>query len=251
VHALTDGIPDNSKVFVLLFGEHFYSNSDTAAVTLYLENIKIFGGGLGNLIVDYTNNDISVYGKNCDFFHSTGNDFKANAVSVAGCNFAYFQGCRAATSEKDGFNYTSYNIAQIQKQFTKFIEVDCQGFLNGVKNIVTPNVNNGSTSHAGCKGIRINGLYHHNYGANVCDVQANTQTVNMGCKAFDSLYKLGGTFDCNFGTQQTGEEMWMIGCEAFGNANDIVANVGTTVHVWNSQYDTIGGTGTKDLVGNY
>ncbi|SMQ85055.1 hypothetical protein SAMN05444673_6359 [Bacillus sp. OV166] len=250
VHAIGHGSPDNNKVFALLKGEHFWANSDTQAVSLYLEGFTIYGGFTGNLTVDETNNPISVYAKSMIFLYGSADSGKADAVNISGATYAFFQDCIAAYSDKDGFNYTAYNDAGVLKDKPKFIEVNCQGFSNGLLNRIagSENTNNGSTAHEGAVGIRINGKYFNNMGSNVCDVQVGTRSVNLGCMAFDSACTLDSSFATDFCTQQSGAEMWLDGCVSFGSRYNIYPTSGTTMHVYNTEFDTMQGGGTLDLI---
>lgn len=250
IHAIGHESPDNDTVFVLLRGEHFYSNSDFQEVLLYLEGISIYGGNTGNLTVDATNFPISIFSKNINFLYGSGYGGEADALNINGASYAFFQNCIAAYSDKDGFNYTAYNNAGVKKISPYFIEVNCKGFGNGLKNSIagSENTNNGTTAHEGAVGIRINGEYFGNMGANVADVQMGTQSINLGCKSYDGLAKTGTQFDSNFCAQQSGAEMWLDGCIAFGNAWDVYAVSGTTMHLSNSEYDSKQGGGTYDII---
>lgn len=250
IHAFGHGSPDNNKVFVLLRGEHFYTNSDMQEVSFYLEGVSIYGGNTGNLTVDATNNSVSVYGKDVNFLYGSGYGGEGDALNINGATYAFFQNCIAAYSDKDGFNYTAYNNASTKKASPKFIEVNCKSFGNGLKNSIagSENTNNGTTAHEGAVGIRINGEYFGNMGANVADVQTGTQSLNLGCIAYDGLAKTGTQVDSNFCAQQSGAEMWLDGCVAFGNTWDVYAVSGTSMHIYNSEYDTKQGSGTYDIV---
>lgn len=250
VHAIGHNSPDNNKVFVLLKADNFYANSDTQAVSLYVEGFSIYGGGNGNLTVDATTNGISVYGKRMNFLYASANTGIQDALDINGADYAFFQECIAAYSDKDGFNYTANNIANATKAAPKFIEVDCQGFGNGLKNSIagSENTNNGSTAHLGSAGIRINGTYYNNMGSNVCDVQTNTKSVNLGCTAFDSACNVDSSYSSNFCAQQNGAEMWLDGCVAFGSKYDIYPVSNTTMHIWNTEYDTSQGGGIFDIL---
>jgi hypothetical protein len=95
---------------------------------------------------------------------------------------------------------------------------------------------NGSTGHQGAKIVRINGKYYDNNGGSVADVQANTQSVNIGCIAF-SPYTTGG-YSQNFTIQQAGAEMWLEGCLAVGAKYDIFCANDGTIHANNTAYET-------------
>lgn len=250
IHTIGHKEPDNDKVFVLLKGEHFYCNSNLRDVCFYIDGVTIYGGNTGNLTVDATEYNICVYGKNTKFLYGSGNGGESDAINVNGATYAFFQNCVAAYSDKDGFNYTAYNNALEKKSSPKFIEVNCKGFGNGLKNKIpgAENTNNGSTAHEGAIGIRVNGEYFYNMGSNVADVQLGTQSLNLGCISYDSACKLDSSFATAFCTQQTGAEMWIDGCIAFGCVYDIYAISGTKMHVYNTEYDTSQGGGTFDII---
>ncbi|WP_163183342.1 DUF1565 domain-containing protein [Neobacillus sedimentimangrovi] len=246
IHSLDSNSPNPEKVLPLLSAQHFKVNNSLGNVKIYLENLTIFGGNNGNLWLDRINasNGLSVYAKNCDFLHSTGLNVDGDAVNIDGADEAFFQNCRALHSRKDGFNYTAYNSASALVTAPKFIEVDCVGAYNGIPNTLSPNTNNGSTAHAGAQGIRVNGQYYKNMGANVADVQPGTESLNLGCIAFDSLTGLDDATNGDFVAQQSGAKMWVNACISFGSKYNLYAMSGTTMYVDNTQFDTKQGSGT-------
>lgn len=245
VHTLNGLTPDNSKVVALLAGEAWYADSTDQAVSLYLEGFTILGGFTGNLMVNSVNNTIDVYGKNMTFNWATG---AYSAVNIQGGRYAYFQGCVAVNSRKDGFNYTTNNLAVVLKDIPHFIEVNCEAYAHGLKNDIAgaENTNNASTGHLGALGVRIGGTYHDTTGGIIADVHTDTKTANYSSVAYDSV-----ATDINFSqawsAQQAGAEMWIFECQGFGSTSDLYALTGATLHADAVEYDTKNGGGTFNI----
>ncbi|BDB62340.1 hypothetical protein [Rhodococcus sp. RDE2] len=240
IHTLNSTVPSNDQHIALLAGEMFYVDATTADVSLYLEGFTILGSNSGLTGDPNSTFQIDVYCKDMDFMWATGNagDVLGNAVNMQGVRYAFFQRCRTAHSNKDGFNYTAYNKAQELKTATKFLEVDCHSWDHGIGNAGASNTHNATTAHAGCVGIRIGGTYHHTRGALVADVQANTKTVNYSCTAFDSLASTTDGYNSGFCIQQDGAEMWVFDGTAFGCAYDVFTTATAPLHVIDTQFDT-------------
>jgi hypothetical protein len=244
VHTLDNSIPNSKILNILNIATAMVESLCTSRnVKIYLENLTIYGGSAG--VVTVANNTSypypEFYAKNCKFLHPTLVTGQ-NVVNMIGVKYAFLQNCEAAFGKADGFNYHAANGG-----ITKFIEVNCIGHDNGVNaGLASDNTFNGSTCHDGIKGIRVNCVYYNNVGANVADVMVGTQTLNFGCLSYDSA----SPSDTNnsFSAQQSGAEMWMIGCQAFGCTWDIYGMTNTTVHLWNTEYDTIQGGGTRDII---
>lgn len=239
VHTLDGTTPDNNKVLGLLLNNSFGIVPAVANMVVYLEGIKILGGQNGNVMIQNTATYPvpSLYAKDCDFLHNA----LLNSVQIEGAKYAFFQNCKAMFADSDGFNYHAKN-----GQIVKSIEVNCVGGNNG-SNVNTFDINNGSTTHDGCKSIRINCTYFNNKGCNVADVHVGTQSLNLGIVAYDSDSSTTDAYRCNFSAQQSGAELWLENCVSFGSLNDIESVTGGTVHVKNTKYKTLIGTGVIDL----
>ncbi|SMB91185.1 hypothetical protein SAMN00790413_01028 [Deinococcus hopiensis KR-140] len=94
---------------------------------------------------------------------------------------------RSSRSRADGLNYTNYTTRR-----PYFGEIDCVSRHSGLDN----DNDNGSTSHDGCIGFRVNGVYYGNKGPNEVDVGAS-RTFNIGCTAHTST-AVGATANANF-----------------------------------------------------
>lgn len=247
VHAL-DGASPGSTVLALLAGEGWYANSDDQAVTVYLEGIRLVGSNTGNLTADSTTNTVDVYAKDCEFLWSTATDGAGDALNINGARYAYFQDCVAAYATKDGFNYTAVNNAAVTRDAPKFIEVGCHSFGHGLDNSVPgqSDTHNASTAHTGALGVRVGGLYHDTMGAIVADVQTGTKSANYSCTAYDSRTE-NESYNAAWSAQQSGAEMWLFDCVAFGTTYDIYAVTGTTMHLDDCEYVTTQGGGTLDV----
>lgn len=201
---------------------------------LYMENITIIGGASNfqtNKSPDY---DFEIILNGCTFLYAL---YDRAAVRFAGGNVLLVN-CKVAYARDDGFGYVAYN-ADNQYVVTNFVEINCIGANNGLNADVENK--NGSTAHSGIKGIRVNGLYYNNNGGNVADVQKDTQTVNLGCEAYDSA---ASDASQGFGLQQAGTTMWLYNCKARGNNADLVAYGDTTAHIHNCHFGSVAGGGT-------
>jgi hypothetical protein len=250
VHSLTGGIPDYTKVYPVLQGIQFKASNDTSNVSLYLEGVSIIGGDYGVWCDRISaTNQMSVYGKSLKILYTTGNDGNADCINADGVDYAFFQDCVAGFSNKDGFNYTANNSATTVNA-PKFIEVNCIGVNNGLTNSVvgSENTNNGSTCHNGTKGIRLNCTYYGNMGSNLCDVQTGTQTLNFSPTVYDPKSGTLDLYDTNICTQQAGAEMWVYGAVTFGAAFDVYAVTGSTIHIYDSEFESKNGGGVMEIV---
>jgi hypothetical protein len=248
IHSFDNAPPDNTNTAVLLLGQgSIYVNCTTKNVNLYLEGFQIYGSSTSPIFFSNSSSFTTpnLYMKNVICRHTYSSDASnANAINVLGAQFAFLQGCEASYSNKDGFNYHSQNGTT-----PKAIEINCIGRGNGDNTLANNvDVNNGSTIHDGGKIIRINGSYHENMGCNVADVHVGTQSLCLGCVAYNSLATSGDMYNSGFGVQQTDAEMWVEGCVSFGNLYDLTAYSGTKLHVKNSLYNTSQGSGTFDFI---
>lgn len=206
---------------------------NTENCRLYMENITIIGGASNFHTSKSPEHKLEVILNNCNFLYSL---YERAAVRFAGGN-ALLVNCKALYSHDDGFGYVAYNTNSEYVE-TNFMEIDCVGANNGL--LADVENKNGSTAHSGIKGIRVNGLYYNNFGGNVADVQEGTQSVNLGCEAYDSAAE---STSQGFGLQQAGATMWLYNCKAHGNSADLVAYGNTTAYTHNCIFDYVAGGG--------
>lgn len=211
-------------------------NSESKVITQYFEGVTFIGGTGSTLYVKCTDTyKHKVYAKDCDFLYAHDDTLAKDAVSIVGAD-AYFVGCKAMYSSKDGFNYHKNG-----NSIPNFVEIDCVGANNGNDGIalaVNSYWNNGSTAHEGVKGIRINCVYYNNYGGNVADVSDGTITLNLGCVAFDSSAVKTHTSACaDFAAQQPGATMYLYGCKAFGSTSSAYAAANSTLYIKNCDFE--------------
>jgi hypothetical protein len=242
IHMFGHIAPNNNNVVILLqTGNPCLKVTNTVKnINLYVEGIEFFGG-TANIYVSNSASftDPNVYMKNCKMRYSS----TLNAVHILGAKRAFFQKCEASYSVLDGFNYHLANGKVVYS-----IEVDCLGRGNG-NNTLSTNVNNGSTTHDGSKAIRINCTYYENMGVNCCDVQVDTQSINLGVVAFNSVSQnVNEITHGNFSAQQAGTTMYLEGCISFGSTFGIVPVTGTTMYLKNCLYDTKNGAGTLTIL---
>lgn len=204
----------------------------TASRKLYFENIKFVGGRWSVMLKNPSNGTLETCFNNCIFTMTYGSYSNVRAISG---HHLFFE-CEASFSSRDGFSYSPATTDDLQ-----FVEIGCFGINNGLQKTDSQSTSNGSTAHQGATGIRINGQYYNNWGANVGDVHDGTMSVNLGCVAKDSV----GTTSYNegFSAQQPGATMWLYNCVALGNRRDISATTingaSSTVNAINCTFGTM------------
>jgi len=247
VHVIGSGVPDATKVWALMDAEQTTFRNENGNMSVYLDGFSIIGGGTwGGVHVENVNgDDLDFYAKDMTFACNVG----ADSVNINGARRAFFQNCVAAFSVKDGFNYSPFNrssVLQHNPGEAQFIEVNCSSWACGdnAANPGTENTFNCSTAHQGSHGLRIGGIYREAAGAVIADVQANCETWTVGCEVYDTRATVD-TYKGGIDAQQSGVIMHVYGCRAYGSTYDIIQRAGTTVNVFNSEYDTSSGTLTN------
>ena len=216
---------DNTNVYVRLVddrepdgdvrvwrGETGYGGYFTSG-TLVMENIEFHGGGRPF----YAGHHTQAYAKNCKFMYGT----YANGFASVGAT-TYLQDCTAAMNWLDGFNYH----AQVGGAgvIAQFFESGCIGRDNGL--VALTDANNGSTSHDGSHGVRVNCEYMRCQGPVVHDVTLLTQTWNLACSAHDSA-----GVATNYSWAVGPGEIWLDACLSAGSTTDLQVNADATAYL--------------------
>lgn len=221
VHTHDSRSPDGNNRFPDIWACLIVNNiSITGNSEVYLENLSFYGGSVLKLDSAAITDTPKVYGKNCKFMNAD-SVTPFNGVNVNGGALCIFQNCVAAGNGYDGFNYhTQHSIIPYA------IEINCVGRGNG-----DGSADNGSTMHDGGKIIRINGEYHDNSGPNMIDVNAGTESWNLGCTAYHKITPLSTN---NFAVgQATGAaKMWLDSCFAY--SGDIRVGAESTLYTRNN-----------------
>lgn len=231
VHTINSRVADVNVCPVLTTASTTINATPT---NVYFENIEFIGGARPLQLISETGN---LFAKNCKFLY--GVQSNGNGLEIIGGGLVISQGCVASKNPMDGFNY--HKSAGTLLPY--FLEIDCVGRNNGIlAGTGGTRSDNGSTAHDGVKGIRTNGKYYRNDGGNVADVNAGTETWNIGCVAFESLQ------GSDFLVTNTGGKMWLDGCKGFGSTNSLnVADATSKAYVRGGQYQTENVIGTKVL----
>ena len=204
--------------------------------TLYVEDI-VFRGGY--YVADIENASATggakFYAKSCTFgYASRAGVAGYPSINIDGCTEVGLQNVTAIRSElDDGIDYDDQNGVT-----PRFFEIDCEMFNNG-----TGTTDQGSTSHGGCVGVRVNGEYHDQPGQCIADVDAGAKIWCLGTKTYDSA-----TND-NFWIEDAGSELWLDTCEGDASGDyDITAGAGSTARYFNFGPSgfTTGGAGTVE-----
>lgn len=237
VHAL-GGINPGGCVCVTVNSERFLeANNDLQNTTVAFQNIMLIGKATGiSSNRKNTSNNLTVVFDNVKAIYC-GNNTNDSFQIYGGT--AILNACIAQCSFKDGFNYNGINKAGATTDCF-IIEVDCIGSTCGL--LQAAESQNGTTGHAGVKIIRVNGIYYDNFGANVADVQADTMSINLGCKAFYSAGTPSGANE-NFAAQQAGTTMWLYGCVGVGATKDLSCVTGSTMYIDRCTYNVKAGGG--------
>lgn len=229
IHTLNGRTPDEN---LLLFrnGDNLSAAGD---LTLYLENIKVYGGNSPLMAKATSSTDnLKVYAKDCDFYYTYTND--NDCVMLQGVKESIFQNCRVKYSKKDGFNY---HIAQ--GIAPKAIEINCSGSHCGNAD---DNDDQCSSIHNAGSIIRVGCLYHDCYGSIIADNNENTESWNVGCTAYRSL--AAGSQNANF-YAYSGVHMWLESCVGFSSTNNAYKyDSNTILRIRNCHFDKqLAGTG--------
>lgn len=197
---------------------------------IYLENVELIGGRR-NVKLDSSNGKIICNDVKMSYCVQS----NGNGLEMVGGSQSISYKTEISKSMMDGFNYHK----GINGELPYFIEIDCIGRDNGFeKGAGGSKSNNGSTSHDGIKGIRINGIYTRNDGGNTADVNAGTETLNLGCVIADGLQPYNLIVqDCN---------CYYEFCKSYGN--NTAALVNGTGKLYNRMSQFIGNV--KDIDGS-
>lgn len=223
VHTVDNRIPD-ADLILFRSGDNLHAIGD---ITLYLENLKVYGGNSPLWVENSsTIGGLRVFAKDCDFYYSYTAD--NDAVMLQGAELSIFKNCRAKYAQKDGFNYHAKNSV-----IPHAIEINCTGAYNG--NIEDSN-DQGSTIHDAGSIIRINGLYHDNYGGNLADQGANTEAWMINCVAYKSISPNSGQ-NANFFTYDD-VKYWLDSCIGFASVSNVYRhNDGAQVNLRNCRFE--------------
>jgi hypothetical protein len=201
IHTFSGNAPQINVNFVRLAGlDNVRVNG---GYTFYSKGIKYIGGNTIFRTDNPSARPLRIFMEDCTFQHSQTDEY--DGTLIRGSELTILKNCVAKDNKKDGFNYATSG-----DNVTLAIEIDCVGKRNGTAG---SDSDQGSTMHQGGKIIRINGTYHSNYGANIGDTHAETQSWNIGCIAYnplaDSLNRRANFH--NIG----GQDMWLEGCLSY------------------------------------
>jgi hypothetical protein len=202
VHTIDSRVPD-SNIYVYLSSYHILTNNYVQ--NIYIEGIEFHGGGMRFKAV--AGNIPNVYMKNCKGRYI---GYSLNGFDFYGTN-SILENVIVSSSALDGIAYNSEGGIPCTA-----IEINCKSYNNGLPS----ETNNGSTAHSGSKVIRVSGEYYANRGPNVADVNANTQSWNVACVAYNSLSNNVNREGDFFVT--TTCKMWNHSCVSYGSTYSVV-----------------------------
>jgi len=161
VHTLDGRAPDAS----------IYYHTNDSVGGAQADNTSVYYEGIsfrGNTI--YLRNSSAAGGMKAYLYNCTGSDW-----IIAGVDECIFQSC-GARGGTDGFNYDVRN-----GKITNAIEIDCENYGGG-----STSSDQASTSHNGCKVVRINGKYHDFAGQCCAEAQTTTRAWILGSELYNS-----------------------------------------------------------------
>lgn len=212
-----DSRPADNKIMVQLNLINFQSNGNHI---IYFENCDFYGGNDGCISVNSDNannsNPAIIILNNCKLKYASGG---AGGLTVRGYD-AIIVNSEASCNYADGFNY--HQSSGLPRKLPRAIEINCVGRKNGIGR--GTDADNGSTMHDGGKIIRINGEYYNNEGPNVHDINAGTQSWNLGCVSRNS-WAVSASRRSNYRIETNGE-MWLDSCTGHGSTRQLWALTG-------------------------
>lgn len=225
-----NSVVNDKDIACLLSVDLFYSVGD---YDLYLENIEIVGGKR-NIRLETTQGSLVLK----DVKGSYSVQSNGNGLELVGGRYCISQNVEFSKQMMDGFNYHKGANGELPY----FVEIDCIARDNGFEmGTAGSKSNNGSTAHDGIKGIRLNGLYARNDGGNLADVNAGTQTWNLGSVAF-------GSYQMSDFQISTGAQQFLDCAEGFGSTNTLESlNAEDKFYLRRAKYQTKKITGTETV----
>lgn len=246
VHPTKSGTPNNggAKICVRVdYTEVISFDNSTQNVKAYIENLTIIGS-TKSCCFERTSASYSldVCLNRVNLLWCGGGTSDTNALQVYGGNIIINE-CNIFGSYRDGFNYCGTIDHGVTYRDNIIVEINCEASNCGIGRTET-NMN-GSTAHRNSKVVRINGTYHDNHGPNCCDVQSDTQSINLGCIAYNSTAEPDAA-NHNFDCQTEGAKMWLENCIGIGAYADFYCPSDGTMYMNKCSYDTKSGSGIVD-----
>lgn len=242
VHPIKSGTPNatgGARIFISLnYDDLFSANNQDQDVKFYLENVTIVGSAKSCRYDRVSSsNSLDVCLDNVRFVWCGSEN--RNAVELFGGNL-FLNGCSVHGSYRDGFNYCGTDTSGSTLRDNCIVEINCFATDCGFERTET-NMN-ASTAHRNSKVIRVNGYYSECHGANCADVQEYTESINLGCVAFNSGSVDG--YNGGFSAQQAGTKMWLENCIAIGSLYDVSCANNAELTMNRCTYDTKQENGT-------
>ena len=218
------GVSDNGKSYMGV-------DSTSGNVKAYIANVSIYAYNHGTK-VNKPSNTLQVVYDHVNWVYCGNNT--NNALTIYGGDVILYK-CKVMGSFRDGFNYNGTDNSGSTYRDLHVTEIDCEVYSCGL--LQDDNSMNGSTAHKNSKVVRINGRYHDNKGANCADVQVDTESVNLGCVAFNSVSSTNG-YRQNFSAQQDGTKMWLENCVGIDANVDFFCSSGSEMYTDKCSYTT-------------
>lgn len=244
VHPQKAGTPNagGAKIFITVDYVDFLSfDNSNQNVKAYIENITMIGSSKSfRFYRSSASNTLDVCMDHVNLMWC-GYDSR-NAVEVFGGN-AIFNECKIFGSYRDGFNYNGTDTSGITYRDNMIVEINCEASNCGIGRT---EVNmNGSTAHRNSKVVRVNCTYHDNHGPNCADVQEDTESVNLGCIAYNSTAD-ADIANINFECATDGAKMWLENCIGVGAHADFYCPSEASMYMSKCSYDTKSGEGITE-----
>lgn len=198
------------------------TNGQFRGATLWVEHCEFLGGNYAFLSRNFALTDQKSYFTDCKFLYALQS---AGGVQMQNAVEAVFLRCEASNNETDGFKY----ISDGGVYFVNYAEIECRAYNAGIHN--TTNISNGSSSHDGCKGVRINGMYSGSRGRPIHDITGNRSWL-LGCVSGPASALVDvpsrAAFACGSGTDAS--KMWLDGCTSLSAEKDCEASATAEIY---------------------
>lgn len=208
VNTFDSRVPDND-IMVMVDVPNLVVTGDK---DMYFENIEFWGGDypLAYNVSDGTKHCVL---NNCAVRYSA----VADGLTIRDVDRLTLIKSDFTDNFEDGVN-----IRTNGSTIVKTLEVDCYYARNGLSD--AENINNGSTYHTGCLGIRLNCHSEDNKGPLLADSDVGTQSINLNCTAINSAHALSTDVGNAGFFVQNSAEMWLKNCKASGSYYDRSVN---------------------------
>lgn len=162
-------------------GNAGWTTAAVSARTLWMENVRFFGGRTPFRALAASSIPINIYGKNCHYLYGGAESSVSDGLGCfsieGGPGDVVHQNSSASYSNSDGWNYHGVSGATSNAQCPHAFEIDCMSISAGWN---VGLINNATTIHEATVAVRVNGIYAYNADRTIHDVN-RARSWNLGC----------------------------------------------------------------------